>query len=318
MAEEYDAGGRDDAVRLEGRRGALRNVNRRRIVDGYDAADKLVLHLQGGAVMEAELAGVAPGNVLSRLGLTLDQRALSAPLRGTEGPFTRGVMAFGGTLMSTWMLAAAMDATSLLLLSPVLATGVTVAVVKWLRPRVTVGVDGLRLTGVLVSRFVSYADVALVRYDRATASIVVEKKRGALLLPVIGRSTEQIKALITRIERGRERYAAGATRPFALLDRGSRSVREWEDDMRRLVEGGGYRDAALSPSEIEAVVTNPRAPLERRMGAALAIRDNTEGRARIGVAAEQAADPEVRAGLVSVAGDAVDEAAVQRVLASLG
>jgi hypothetical protein len=194
----------------------------------------------------------------------------------------------------------------------VLGALAAVFVARNLRPRVVVGLDGIRLMGVLRPKFVPYSKIqsrGRVESSPQTGSvIVIETADGQLIFPVIGQSNMQIDALIDRIEQGRKRYEEGSARSLHALDRAGRSMSEWMAAVRRLPATGGFRDPALDAGDLERVVADPKAPLERRVGAALALRDPVKVR----VAAEQAADPKVRVALEATIDE--DEAAIERAL----
>jgi hypothetical protein len=130
---------------------------------------------------------------------------------------------------------------------------------------------------------------------------------------MIGQSTEQIHALARRIEEGRARHAKSQAHPLELLDRNGRSILKWQKSVRTAMLGG-FRDVALGRNDLEEILADPKAPLERRIGAALALREEQEGRARIRIAAETAADAGVRAALEAASHEEIDEAALLRSL----
>ena len=80
------------------------------------------------------------------------------------------------------------------------------------------------------------------------------------------------------------------------------------------MSAGGFRDAALGSSDLEQVLADPRAPLGRRIGAALALREDATGLARVRVAASTAADPRVRVALENAGADDLDEQELMRAI----
>jgi hypothetical protein len=298
-------------------------IDPKQIEDAWSSDSKLVLHLKSGSVVEAEPGHRTPDDILAELGLTLDQRALSAPLRGVLGSFTRGLLAFLGAWVAATFLTLPLHSPLLMVVSSLaLAIVTSWLVVRTLRPRITVGLDGLRVTGVLRPMFVSYAHVQNVRiatYEHGDqqfvgSMVVVDTDGAPLVLPLIGQSNEQVQALVDRIKRGRERYAAEAARALDVLERAGRSTREWLEALRKLPAAGGFRAAALDSIDLQQVVSDPKVPLERRIGAALALRDDPEARKRVRIAAEQSAEPRVRVALEAAAADDIDESEIERAL----
>lgn len=281
----------------------------------------LVLLLNGGSKVEVRLDGVPAGEVLRSFGLDLERRALSAPLRGTLGSFVKGLLAFMATMAAA---TAALDPVAhlwTLLLAPLLATAATVLVVRRFgSPRVIVGADGLRITGGLRTVFVPFSEITGIGSVQATldgqdgGGIVVERRTGSLMLPTVGQSRDESAALATRIREGMARFGETVARPLAALERNGRSLTEWRGDLERwIVAGGSFRDPALGKDDLERVLADARAPAERRVGAALALRVADETAvARIRVAAETCANEELRAAFEAVADDAIDEGTLSR------
>ncbi len=311
------------AAVLAGRRlrhDVVLDVDARTVEDGYRAGSKVILHARDGAVIEAEPADRTPADVLAELGLTLDQRALSASLRGVLGVFTRGLLGF----MSTWIVASVVMASlhltaAALAVPPIVAVAATVLVVKKLRPGVIVGLDGLRTTGVLRPRFVPYSAIRAVNVCSLDPSqgtgeqIVVGLESGRLVLPLVAQTRARVDAIVGRIRDGRARYERDSARALESLERGGRSTGAWIAELRKLA-GGGFRDAALDRTDLVGVVVDPKVALERRVGAALALRDDPEARVTVRVAANQSADPHVRVALEAASDETLDE---ERLEASL-
>ncbi len=292
---------------------------RDRVEDGYEVPQGgLVLHLRDGRTLELALRDALPASeVLRQLGLTLDQRALSIPLRGVIGGFTRGFIAFFMATFVSLFVTARMPYGNLI--SLVFASIITWLVVRRFRPYVVVGADGVRITGVIRPRFIPYSAITGVHRVRigryGETGIALEGSFGARMLPTIGQSDERVGALIRRIQTGRGGYARDAARELGLLERGGRSIGEWRDAVRRITVGG-FRDAALDTDELKQVLDDHRAPLERRIGAALALREVDGGRTRIRVAASTTADPRVRIALEIAGEDEIDEDELLRSIAA--
>lgn len=105
--------------------------------------------------------------------------------------------------------------------------------------------------------------------------------------------------------------------PEGTFERAGRDVAGWKERLARAVNDAGYRTSGLSPDVAARVLASPVATAEQRVGAALALRvtPDAEAPARIRVAAEGCADPDVRDALLAVAEDAPDaDARVARAL----
>jgi hypothetical protein len=285
-------------------------IARDHIEDGYETSDEgVVVRLRNGATFEGNTHDSK--QILAHLGLTLDQRALTAPLRGTFGSFTRGLLTFFGTVIaSTPIIALGRE---WIWLSYVIATLATILVVTKLKPKVVVGADGIRIVGVLSPKFIPYASIRSVKREgvQGTWAMTVITNDGSQLLPVIGISKDQTDALVRRIEEGRARFADRTARSIDALDRNARPLAEWREGIKAAMTGS-FREAALGTNDLEDVLADPKAPLERRIGAALALREDASGRERIRVAAETTADPRVRVALENAASDELDEPALMR------
>ncbi|MEO6576671.1 MAG: hypothetical protein ABIP89_22685, partial [Polyangiaceae bacterium] len=206
-----------------------------------------------------------------------------------------------------------------LLVSLFLATITTVVVVRRLRPHVIIGVDGVQIAGVLRPRFIPYSAITKVYVatigQNGESGIALEGAFGKRVLPTVGQSMERMRAVVRRVEAGRRGDAKEAARELGLLDRGGRSLADWKDAVRS-VTAGSFREAALDLNDLELVLDDHHAPLERRIGAALALHELVDGRKRVRLAASTSADPRVRVALESAAEDDIDEAELLRALYS--
>jgi hypothetical protein len=223
------------------------------------------------------------------------------------------------------------------------------------RGEVVVGTDGVALEGVGRRRFIAYARVSRIARDPRGVRLYLKDGVSVLLpsladanapLPVTAGvdaafdpasvkrgiphrvSVEALfrqdvirrEALFARIDqamraRGRSRVSHVQ---LAQLDRRSRSVPAWREDLRALlaVEGSGYRGAALGPDQLAEVVEDAGAPTERRVAAAVALsgKGDEEARRRVRVAVEACADQDLRAALEHAAEGEIEEAELHRAM----
>jgi hypothetical protein len=310
----------------------VRRVARRDVVGAFDDPETgaTVLHLTNGARLELGLNDkTARETVLHHLGQTLDQRALTALLRGTIGPFTRGLLAFAAFTIAFPVLLAFVPLSrtalhSATLLSPVIAAALTTFFVRrWGSPKVIVGMDGLRLVGRLRPRFVPFSKIVAVEEMKprpdGLRGIELRLEDGeVLLLPTVAQSTGQIAALRERIQEGRRRYAATTRPPLENFERAGRPVKDWRAELTRRVQGGGFREATIDPHDLEQLVGDPSASIDRRVGAALALRVAApDAVARVRVAAARAADEHVRIALEEASAVDLDDARLEQALARM-
>jgi hypothetical protein len=242
------------------------------------------------------------------------------------GAFTRGLLAFLGSLPLCMFLAGALLGPSMSPMGMVLSAAFTVLFVRlYGYPRVVIGADGIRLVGRLVPRFIPFADLTGARLRPGDASGVtgVEVTRSdgrTFLLPTIAQTEDAEHALVERIRAGIEAYAKGGDdRLLGALERRGRPVPVWKEDLRRLAQAeGGFRQQAIGREDFERVLADPSAPADRRVGAALALEATVDETAkdRIRVAAAASASPPLRIALEAAADGEVDEEAVDEALAA--
>ncbi len=183
------------------------------------------------------------------------------------------------------------------------------APVGWLET----GRDGVRIAAGLLRRFIPYRSIQKV--SRARRHLVFETAAGSVRTPRIDDS-RAIPVLVSRIEERRAAAALAGAPPLDALDRRERPIGEWRAALDELARGGkAFRGAALRDDDLQRVLDEPGAPLEQRIGAALALRSrggNAQGRIR--VAAGSSVERRVRVALEAAAADDVDERAIERAL----
>jgi hypothetical protein len=196
---------------------------------------------------------------------------------------------------------------------------------------VYVGTDGLLLRSPWSRRFLRYEDIERVEAQEKRARLLLRDGEWVDLwlgLPGYGPawngSARTRDALVGRIIAAiGERSARAPLAPAAgLVARDGRTLAEWLEHLRRLVDASGtsYRTSAIEREQLWRIAEDANAPAASRAGAAVALRIalKPEERARLRVAAEAAAAPEVRAALEAVADEDVDEPALLRVLEPIG
>ena len=302
---------------------------------------RVEIDLHGGSRISALLPEGDAERLLDAVGASVAKRTLVVPLRGTIGTPVRVLMtATLGVIPATMIAVAvahAFDGYSLpgetgILLS--IATwfavqaAIVAATVRWLgAPRAIVGADGIRIEHMLTQKFVPYGRIGSVTPMTYYSSqggyrSVNLAVRGApaVQLPMIGQSDADVSALVARIEAGRGmRYANDSDEALDRLARGGRSMSDLRKDIESVMNAPAiYRNQHLGRDELLTVLQNPHATAERRLTAAIAL-SVKEGRAAsetIRVAADATASDPVRVVLEKVAAGDVDEASVERAVAS--
>lgn len=194
--------------------------------------------------------------------------------------------------------------------------------IAWLGARGTrrlfFGADGVVVERRFSKRFVPYRDIARIESRTTligTRALALRLTDGqSVSLGTIGEQRAAlVQALLEEglrmVERGE---AAGAS--AAALALASEDVGSWRDALRGATAKIGYRGAALDVERLWSIARNPAAEAAQRIAAALALRAEPAGIARIRVAAEVSAEPEVKRALEALAAEALDERKIERAL----
>jgi len=313
----------------------------------YNGVDRVVietvrlheLHVGCGDAGRAE-------ELLDLADVSLGKRAMRIPVAGIVPPGAQGCVGALGVVGAIPFLLAglisfarAVDrllssgrATGELLASAApLALGVVMLLLLYrlLRAReLSIGADGLLVTGLLGKRFIPLADITGVKPVESRLEVALRKgKKLSLrvqferaLTPGIGDvdTSHQrwgAEALAYRLRQAMARpHLDAAGVDLDRLDRRARPIADWTLDLALLGRGaGGYRAPALVSEGLAVVLEDPGSPPERRAAAAIALRalDPANG-ARVEVAARAAADPDVARLLEGAAAGAIDEGALVR------
>lgn len=316
-----------DGLRVEQGQRPPRHVPSSAIRAGFEVPtdQSVVLELRDGTAIALAMSGDDPRRVLEHAGAGPTQRAVTMPLRRTLGAFTIGLLTFATSLVGGVILAGALRFAPLYMGTLPLAVILTVlAVMRLGFPRVVVGADGIRVLGVLRTRFIPHEDVARVEVFEPPSVLggdepphVRMHRRGGphLDLPMIAMPREIMEALALRIEEAAAAHRRGGARRLDALGRGERSIDAWRRDIERLAAAAhGFRGQALGRDDFDEVLLDPSAPADQRIGAALALRalDPEVGPARIRIAAGSSADESLRAAFEAAAEGELDEPAIER------
>jgi hypothetical protein len=191
-----------------------------------------------------------------------------------------------------------------------LATMLAVLLRRLARRRIVVGVDAARIDGLLGPVVVPLTMIERVELVRERGTVLLHHRGAGLIdLPVLEGAVD----LAARIEAARTLGGDRSAPPdAALLERAGRSTEVWREALRALAEPGGYRERALRIEDLEAVLADPRAPPERRVGAAIALGNDDATRARVRILADACADPDLEAALEAAADGEIAERALGR------
>jgi hypothetical protein len=289
------------------------------------------LRLRSGAVLSAVVADREQAQaIVAACGVGPEQRALRMKVAGAAAWLTVGfpsflvgliVCAIGAYLLLELIGVPdqAQDAPAFLL-AALLVTGWVAA---WMRllgpPWVVVGRDGVMVESGFRRRFIAYEKLSRVyNHEHGIALELVNHEivRLSASDPLDARTS----AVIARIDEARLAWLGTPDAPdsgearLELLDRGSRSIAEWRMSLAKLREKtAGYRGrAGLRDQELLDVLSDARAPAERKIGAALALAGPRDPavRARIAVAAAATANESLGRALEALASGEADASAI--------
>jgi hypothetical protein len=215
------------------------------------------------------------------------------------------------------------------MLNPLLAILLTIALFRLVRgifgpAELVIGADGIIVRQWWQARFVPFSQIESV--DAAsgpTPPVVINLIDGtAIQARTRHLSAAQREELAARIADARRAFEAGDAGGGAIarLDRHGRSAAAWREALRALsASAESYREqGGLDRDALVAVLESPAAPVERRIGAAVALAagGDAEARARVRVAAEACANERVRIALARAAEDALDDEAIEAAVAA--
>jgi hypothetical protein len=183
--------------------------------------------------------------------------------------------------------------------------------------KIRVGADGVFVSWLGLSRFVSYADIRRVR--ALPEGVGLELANGATFFVrtaglrenrdgtvVRGAFLDHPYTIAARIEEAQRAYllARAADDPAALAPPGD-DLKEWVARMRRLGTGDGsaYRAAAVSRETLWRIAENAAAPAAARAGAIIALSPSLDDpeRQRLRIAVDAVVDPRAREALTRAA-----------------
>ncbi len=184
--------------------------------------------------------------------------------------------------------------------------------------RIVLGADGVVIEGRWRRRYVAYRTIVRVELSSIvpgtrTLALRLEDGRRVSLGSMLGKKRAELAhALLVEGIRMVESGEAAGANVGALEPSADES--QWRLRMYGAAKKQDYRGAALDVDRLVSIVRNPAAEAAQRIAAALAVRAEPAGIARLRVAAGVSTEPEVREALEALAEDRLDEHRVHRAL----
>lgn len=177
------------------------------------------------------------------------------------------------------------------------------------------GADGIIVEKRSGRRFVPYKNLQSITTtdSRVTLRLNNGKKVRAKARHLGDEEQDIIKqrvrdALALRDERSADLAA------FAALDRGQRDIKAWGEALQGVFsKGGGYRQAKLTLEQVAAVLVDPVAPVDRRIGAAMVLSQSGDGdaKSKIRAAIDSSVNRKVRVALEAIERGDLENAAIE-------
>lgn len=187
--------------------------------------------------------------------------------------------------------------------------------------RIVLGADGVIIERRVERVYVPYRDIERVQrwsgvLGRSLLLHLKDGRRIRLGSFLDGTRASLAEALLNEGLRMVERGEAAGTGSASLAHAGQ-APDELMRSLSARAKKAGYRAAALDTERLFSIVRNPAADAAQRIAAALALRAEPSGPARIRVAAEVSNEPDVREALEALSAESVDEVRVERALKRL-
>ncbi|MFO0555233.1 MAG: PH domain-containing protein [Polyangiaceae bacterium] len=303
-----------------------------------DDEGRCVLRLRSGVEIAATLPRERGEQLLAQLGVAPGGRVAAVPTASAWSRFASfmggitspaGSSLFGAIasvalplMISLFGLGAGVAASEFFhqgnlasgVMSPIIASLVLFAQFAFARARrrreVRVGNDGVFVRGTFERRFIPWSEITRVRKTEEGGVELGLADRGTLeLAPAPGGAM-----LASRLQAWRDARVAPETGAATeVLDRGSKSKDAWRVHLENLaVPGDDYRSARLEEDALASVVSDPEAPVDRRVGAAVVLsRMGDAAKDRVRVAVRGCADTSVKAMLERAAEGEIEEAELE-------
>jgi hypothetical protein len=284
----------------------------------------VILQARGGTTVYAEIddatsaeqllreAGVAPEQRAITMGIGFPPKLGGIVLRGAEMVMLGG---FGLMMLLLGISVLASEGSSVVPgLMPALVGAFCVfrAIHRYAPRSVRVGTDGILLKR-LRRRFVPFRGLKTAEAHGASILLHVGDREP---IDIPTSSPEEASAVVARILQAKAAGDRGSDADrLTALDRAGRSLPEWRAALASMARpgGGGYREKGVSPSELVTVVEDARAPIPRRVAAAVALASSEkELQSRVRVAIDACAEDRLRVALDKALEGEIDEELIEK------
>ncbi|NUQ72499.1 MAG: PH domain-containing protein [Polyangiaceae bacterium] len=312
-----------DGLRITRERRRPEWIQRDRLVSGLvvPAKNRLELVLTRGEKIVAAISNEFDAQaVLSALGIDPARRRVAVMLGTVQGQLAYGCFMIPVTFFGMVMLLKVLDVPDAIFktILPGVFPLVLLFAIRSARPlEVVVGTDGIVLKRGFTRRFIPYSALAGVKIDDEARLVLKMRSEKEI---IIHKGDEAARrALDARIRHAMQAGGDSAAEGRAELDRlepRGLSLQAWRETLKGLVvRPGDYRRAGIPEEMLLAVVEDPDAPPERRIGAALALKASgrEDAAPKIRIAAEACANEHVRVALERAAEDDLDDETIERV-----
>jgi len=177
---------------------------------------------------------------------------------------------------------------------------------------VTVGLDGVLVKEDETAELVRWSDVLDVRHSEGAPCVTLELEGGSERDLYVTQPRQLAKE--ARKARGRAAELGGRQR-LSVLSLGSDDQSQWLTRVKAASRAEDYRNEPVTEEALVAVLEDPAQTTDQRLGAALALSHSEVHRARVRVAAETTAEPDLAEALEEVGNGDISESTLQRALA---
>jgi hypothetical protein len=320
----------DGALRVE-IGGRTQTIARDQVSAGWTeegrGSARVTLQSRTGALVALDVpsAGAAHA-LLEALGVAPEQRAVAVQVGSPHTPARRFLLALVGLLSLAAAAPSALVSVAavvqslrlgstqwlgvLVLVGPVVLVS-SIGAWRCLRQLGTttlrIGTDGISIHRRWRRQFVPRAEIAGVDVDGATL-VVKRRSRPPLATPTTGLA--EAATLARRVADALAGPAAAVpAEVLATLDRGDRSIAEWQRALAALLgESAGYRRGAVVADDLFRVLEDGGAKPERRVAAAAALASLSDPavKARVRTAAEACVNEKLRTAILRAADGVIE------------
>lgn len=317
---------RDTLVVHTAREGAReRRIAREDVVEGWQSPEEREIHLRlrNGNIVSAPIEDEREGYaLLESLGVDASKRTMRMRLGPVD--FLNAITWLLGPFIAMWVgdtIGSALHQNG--------ALAVPIAIVVFILEsylirrlfgpsHLVIGADGIIVERGFGSTFVPFEEISSIATapNRVTLKLVNGKEVRARARHLGAAESAMIEARVRDALSVRAQRSATPT-ALAALDRGERNGEAWRQAMAALLDRNrGYRAAMLTREQVLAVLADPGARADRRIGAAMALMQSgdEEGKARIRIAAESVANRMTRIALETIADGELESAAIEEAM----